>query len=444
MFTEKIIWDYFKQNGLTDAGVAGLMGNLYAESGLNSKNLEQTYESKLGFTDESYTSAVDTKKYKNFIYDSAGYGLAQWAYSSRKQKLLEYANSKNTSVGDLNTQLEFLIIELTSYFDKVLNVLRTTNSVIDASNVVLFDFENPANKDKSVQKLRHEYSNVYYNKYHSTIQVNNTKSIIDYVKHSPNRSKRLNEIDTVTIHCVVGQCTVESLGDWFCNPSCGGSSNYGIGFDGKIGEYVPENYRAWTSGGTDANGNEIFINGVSGAINDHRAITIEVASDTTYPYAVTDAAYNGLITLLVDICKRHPKIGKLRWANNKNLVGFVDKQNMTAHKWFALTDCPGDYLYNRFGDIANKVNAKLNLMNEEDEDMDVVRFKQLFDEMRNEFRDNDSGTWSQEARMWALSTGLIQGSGNKNGEPNGMWEDLMTREQLVTVLYRFAQMMGMV
>ena len=240
-------------------------------------------------------------------------------------------------------------------------------------------------------------------------------------------------------HCVVGQCSVESLGDWFANPSCEGSSNYGIGLDGRIGEYVPEDYRAWTTGGTDANGNEIFVNGISGAMNDHRAITIEVASDTTHPYAVTDAAYNGLIRLLVDICKRHPKIGKLRWMNDKNLVGQIELQNMTAHRWFSNKTCPGDYLYSQFRDIADKVNSQLNL-SEEDEDMTVERFKELFDEMRAEFRDNDSGNWSKAARAWAISTGLIQG--DSTAEFNGMWEDLLTREQLVTVLFRFAQMIG--
>ena len=268
-----------------------------------------------------------------------------------------------------------------------------------------------------------------------------TSSIVDYVKYSPNRSRRNSDIDTVTIHCVVGQTSVEALGDWFCNPACKASSNYGVGFDGRIGEYVPEGYRAWSTGGKDRNGQTIFVNSISGSMNDHRAITIEVASDTTHPYAVTAAAYEGLIKLLVDICKRHPKIGRLRWMNDKNLVGQVQLQNMTAHRWFALKSCPGDYLYNRFGDIAEKVNKQLEYM--EEDDMDITRFKELFNEMRKDLQDNDAGQWSEEARQWAISTGLVNGSGvGADGQPNGMWEDLMTREQLVTVLYRFAQMMG--
>lgn len=169
--------------------------------------------------------------------------------------------------------------------------------------------------------------------------------LVDYIKLSPNKnSPRNHKIDTITIHCVVGQCTVEALGAVFAPTTRQGSSNYGIGYDGRIGMYVEEKDRSWCS---------------SSSANDHRAITIEVASDTTHPYAVTEAAYNSLIDLCADICKRNG-IKKLLWKGDKSLIGQVDKQNMTAHRWFAATGCPGDYLYQRYGDIANKVNKKLN------------------------------------------------------------------------------------
>lgn len=273
-------------------------------------------------------------------------------------------------------------------------------------------------------------------------------SIVDYELISPNRtSPRDNEIDTITIHCVVGQCTVEALGKLFANPARRGSSNYGIGYDGKIGLYVPESDRAWTSGGKGADGKTIYINGISGSINDHRAITVEVASDTSPPYAITDAAYESLIKLLVDICKRYPNINRLRWQANKDLVGNVGEQNITAHRWFAATDCPGDYIYTHMSNIVEEVNRRLdneiNKIEEDDSDMTVERFKELWTEMRKDLQDNDAGQWSQEAREWALSSGLIQGSGVTNdGEPNAMWEDLLTREQLIAVLYRFSKIMG--
>lgn len=171
-------------------------------------------------------------------------------------------------------------------------------------------------------------------------------SLVDYTIISPNKtSPRNHAIDTITIHCVVGQCTVESLGALFAKASRKGSSNYGIGKDGKIGLYVDEKDRSWCS---------------SNAANDHRAITIEVASDTTHPYAVTDAAYKALIKLLVDICKRN-NIKELKWKADKSLIGQVDKQNMTVHRWFANKACPGDYLYERHGQIASEVNAKLGV-----------------------------------------------------------------------------------
>lgn len=169
-------------------------------------------------------------------------------------------------------------------------------------------------------------------------------SLVDYTKISPNRtSPRNHKIDTITIHCVVGQCSVETLGDIFAPTSRQASSNYGIGFDGKIGMYVEEKDRSWCS----SSGN-----------NDNRAITIEVASDTTYPYAVKKPAYDALIKLLVDICKRN-KIKELKWQGDKSLIGQVDKQNMTVHRWFAATECPGEYLYSRQGEIAAEVNAQL-------------------------------------------------------------------------------------
>lgn len=172
-------------------------------------------------------------------------------------------------------------------------------------------------------------------------------SLISYVKISPNRtSPRNHVIDTVTIHCVVGQCSIETLGDIFSPTSKQASSNYGIGPDGRIGMYVEESDRSWCS---------------SNAANDNRAITIEVASDTYHPYKVTDKAYKALIELLADICKRN-NIKQLLWKADKSLIGQVDKQNMTVHRWFANKSCPGDYLYNLHEQIAKEVNAKLGVV----------------------------------------------------------------------------------
>ena len=162
----KVIWDYFKAKGLNDFGIAGLMGNLYAESGLKPTNLQNTYEKKLGYTDAEYTAAVDQGKYTNFVKDSAGYGLAQWTYWSRKQNLLDFAQSKNKSIGDLHMQLDFLYKELSEgYKNSVLKVLCEAQSDLEASNSVLLKFERPADQSTTVQNKRAGFGQTYYDKY---------------------------------------------------------------------------------------------------------------------------------------------------------------------------------------------------------------------------------------------------------------------------------------
>ncbi len=174
---------------------------------------------------------------------------------------------------------------------------------------------------------------------------NKNSPLVSYTKLSPNHSgQRKQPIDTITIHCVVGQCSVETLGNIFAPASRKASSNYGVGVDGRIGMYCEEQNRSWCT---------------SSSANDHRAVTIEVASDTTHPYAVNAKAYAALIDLVTDICKRN-NIKQLLWKGDKSLIGQVDKQNMTVHRWFANKSCPGDYLYNRHGEIAAEVNKRLN------------------------------------------------------------------------------------
>lgn len=172
--------------------------------------------------------------------------------------------------------------------------------------------------------------------------------LVNYTKISPNKTENRNHaIDTITIHCAVGQVSVQTLGEIFAPESRKASSNYGIGYDGSIGMYVEEKDRSWCT---------------SSASNDHRAITIEVACDPTAPYAVNGKAYASLVNLLVDICERN-HIKKLKWRADKSLIGQVSKQNMTVHRWFSATECPGEYLYNRMGVIAAEVNKQLSVKN---------------------------------------------------------------------------------
>ena len=172
--------------------------------------------------------------------------------------------------------------------------------------------------------------------------------LVYYTKISPNKnSPRNHVIDTITIHCVVGQLTAAQIGNIFQNTGSGKrcSSNYSVDVNGKVGMYVEEKDRSWCS---------------SSSSNDNRAITIEVASDTTHPYAVRDNVYEALIDLVTDICKRN-NIKKLLWEGNPALIGDVKRQNMTVHRWFANKECPGKYLYDKHPDIVKRVNAKLGV-----------------------------------------------------------------------------------
>lgn len=173
-------------------------------------------------------------------------------------------------------------------------------------------------------------------------------SLVSYTKISPNKnSPRNHAIDRITPHCVVGQLSAESICGCFTSPSRQASCNYGIGYDGRISLCVEEKDRSWCS---------------SSPANDHRAVTIECASDKTHPYAMTDAVYASLINLCVDICKRNGK-KKLLWFGDKNKTMAYspksDEMVLTVHRWFANKSCPGDWLYSRMGDLAAKVTARL-------------------------------------------------------------------------------------
>lgn len=159
---EQVIHDYFQKKGLNEYGIAGLMGNLFAESALNPRNLQNSYENVLNMNDNAYAAAVDNGTYKNFVRDKAGFGLAQWTFWTRKQALLDFANAAGKSIGDLTMQLDFLWKELSESYPGVLAVLRTATSVLEASNSVLLNFEKPANQSEDVQKKRASYGQRYY------------------------------------------------------------------------------------------------------------------------------------------------------------------------------------------------------------------------------------------------------------------------------------------
>lgn len=172
-------------------------------------------------------------------------------------------------------------------------------------------------------------------------------SLVKYTQLSPNHSgKRKYPLTRITIHCIVGQASMKSLCNLFSKPERQASSNYGVCTDG-ICLIVDEANRSWCSSNSD---------------NDNRAITIEVASDTTHPYAVRDDVYNNLIDLVCDICKRNGKTKLLWFADKEKTLSYVPAENemvLTVHRWFANKSCPGEYLYNKHDEIVQKVNERL-------------------------------------------------------------------------------------
>ena len=174
--------------------------------------------------------------------------------------------------------------------------------------------------------------------------MNNSK-LARYTRITKNRtSPRNHKIDTITIHCYVGQVTAKQGCDYFATTDRECSANYVVGKDGSIGLSVEEKDRSWCS---------------SNAANDNRAITIEVASGAKHPYAVTDKAYAALVELVTDICRRNG-IKRLVWSTNKNdRINHKNGCNMTVHRDYANKACPGDYLYTRHKEIAAEVNRRL-------------------------------------------------------------------------------------
>lgn len=162
---EDHIWEVLYAKIGNPYGAAGLMGNLYAESGLQSNNLQNSYEESLGYSDASYTQAVDSGSYTNFTSDSAGYGLAQWTVEDRKTPLLAFANERGCSIADLDMQLAFLCDELETKFPGVLSALKNAKSVREASDYVLFNFEAPLDQGETVQAQRAANGSVYYSRY---------------------------------------------------------------------------------------------------------------------------------------------------------------------------------------------------------------------------------------------------------------------------------------
>lgn len=210
--------------------------------------------------------------------------------------------------------------------------------------------------------------------------------LVSYTRISPHRSSRKGHaIDTITIHCAAAQAAVETLGKLFQTKQA--SANYGIGPDGRVGMYVEEKDRSWATSDGD---------------NDRRAVTIEVACDNKHPYKVNDAAYKTLLDLVTDICERNG-IKKLVWSTSKaDRINHRNGCNMTVHRDYENKACPGQWIYDRHGEIAAEVNRRLEAKQEDD---DMVRYKTI-DEMP---------AWAQAEAKELVDIGALKGNGDASG-----------------------------
>lgn len=162
---KQLIWDFLFRQGFSAPAVFGLMGNIQAESAFIPNNLQDSYEKRLGFNNETYTAAVDSGSYKNFDKDKAGYGECQWTSDGRKKGLLDLAIQRGKSIGDLNLQLDYLMIELRGAYKGVLNGIMKAKTIREASDIVLTQFERPADQSESAKKYRASLGEKLYDEY---------------------------------------------------------------------------------------------------------------------------------------------------------------------------------------------------------------------------------------------------------------------------------------
>lgn len=442
---EEKIWKFLKSKGFTGFGVAGLMGNLYAESGLSPINLQNSYEKKLNFTDQSYTQAVDNGSYTNFVKDAAGYGLAQWTYWSRKQNLLNYARSIGKSIGDLDMQLEFLCKELSGY-SAVWKTLQSATSVFEASNAVLLQYERPANQSEAVQNKRASYGQAYYDEFaQSTTKegvgsltaierlIATAKAEEGYLEKATNAqldsktanagsnnwTKYARDLDNIGniyngkkngyawCDVFVDWCFIKTFGvdlamRLLCQPygGAGAGCTYSVQYYKQKDQFHKSNPQA---------GDQIFFTNDGGKTSYHTGLVIAVGNGKVYTIEGNTSSAPGVV----------PNGGCVR----------TKSYNLTATYICGY----GRPDWSLVGDSVEQ----------EDEDMTLDRFKELMKEYRAELQDNDCGTWSKDAREWAIANGIISGTGNNaNGEPNYAWADQLTREQAAALFYRFAKLMG--
>lgn len=475
---DKIIWDFLKSKKFTDAGCAGLMGNLYAESGLIPNNTQSSYEKKLGMNDTTYTVAVDSGKYKNFIDDRVGYGLAQWTYPTRKANLLKYAQSQGKSIAELTMQLNFLYIELTTSFPQLVKILETTTSVVEASNAVLLQFERPASKDlDSTKNKRASYGQKYYNQFHiikqevSKMKYSNGKIPIVCMQSTSRcylNTKPFSQIKGVLWHstgtnnpyisryvqpadnaknkdemiALLGKNKYNN--DYNHNPRSSSGLNAFVGklADGTIAsvQTMPWNYKPWGCG-----------SGKYGSCNSGW-IQFEICEDGLNDPVYFNKVYQESVELTAYLCKLynlnpHGTVTHCGVKNVPVILCHADSNKLglgSAHAdvlhWFPKYGKSMETIRNDVAALLTGTTTTIPVNKQEEEDDDMTQEK--FDTMMNDWlvrKANEKETWGTENLEWAKKNGIMYGDEADRMMPN----KFCTRLETVTMLKRIAEKLGM-
>lgn len=416
--TEKKIWDYLKAQGYTDAAVAGVMGNLYAESGLISTNLENYYERRFGMSDIEYTNAVDNGTYSDFITDSAGYGLAQWTYWSRKKGLLEYAKSKGTSIGDLTMQLGYLVQELSSY-----SILKRSTSVKEVSDYILLNFERPADQSESVKKQRAAYGQEYYDKYTKS----NSEEKTEYTA-----SKLL------AIARAEAGYKEKASNAYLDNPTANAGSNNWTKFARDL--YAAGYYNGNKNGYAWC---DVFVDWCFYQLTGKDSAKAQYLECQTGPLGAA-CAYSADYYRAAGRFYHTPEVGDQIFfgpTGDEEHTGLVENfdsnyvytiegntSNQVAHRAYYLSDSG----ISGYGRPRYDPEPVIIDDDEEDEDMTQEKFNEMMNKWLELQAEKEASPWSQQAREWAERLGYIQG--DEKGRK--MYKKPLTREEFVQVLYR--------